>query len=214
MKIHHPTRTLITTVATSLLIAGIFQTADARDREGRDGSRRHESRTEQRSEKRQSSSRKSIKHHDRKETPRSVAKKRHVTKEVVRHQNGKPHRNDYHPRPAAKRVVHHDGIRRLPSGYHVFSSGKDRYYYKKGIYYRRHNHGYVRVHHPRLHRLPRHARRVVIDWVDYWVCDDIFYVYRDGCYEICERPSCISSTFEFGVGPVRFLVTDHDGCCY
>lgn len=214
MKIHLPTKALITTVATSLLIAGTFQTVDARDRGGRDGSRRHESRrTEQRSKKQPSSSRKNIKRHDRKDSHQSVAKKRHVTKKVVRQHHKRDH-NAYNRPHRAKRVAKHDVIRRLPRGYRMHRSGKDRFYYHKGRYYRKHNHGYVRVYHPRLHRLPRHARRVVIDWVTYWICDDIFYIYRDGCYEICERPRCVTSTVGFGFGPLHFFVTDHDDCCY
>ena len=214
MNISHTTRTVIGTVLTTLLITGTLQTVDARDREGRDGSRRHKSRTEQSTRKEKVSSDRKIKHRKQKKHHDTYAKKRHVKKEVVHHRRNKHHSGKYHDHRAPKRVVRHDVIKRLPSGYRIFSSGKNRYFYKKGRYYRRHKHGYVRVHRPRLHRLPRHARRVVIDWITYWVCDDIYYIYRDGCYEICERPYCSTSTVEFGLGPLHFIVTDHDDYCY
>ena len=76
----------------------------------------------------------------------------------------------------------------LPGVYRTIHVGPHSYYYCDGVYYSRHDHGYVVVRPPRIRYIPYRARRLVIGGEVYFLHNDLYYCYRDGFYEVCEPP--------------------------
>lgn len=76
----------------------------------------------------------------------------------------------------------------LPGVYRTVRVGPRSYYYCDGVYYTRHDHGYVVVRPPRIRYLPYRSRRIVIGGEVYFLHNDLYYCYRNGFYEVCEPP--------------------------
>ena len=190
MKQHHiRDRVLVTAMTAALLLTGMLGTTMARDRHNRGEHRRSESQREV---------------HERRRSDRtSFYRQKHN-----KYRRGKKkylHKKSHGYLHHKKRYV-----RSLPHGCRSFHHGKHRYYYRKGRYYRRHHHGYEIVRAPRFYHLPRHARRVIINHCPYFVCDNVYYVYRNGYYELCAEPYVVEHSIGFHAGPFSIIFTDID----
>ena len=183
MKLHYRlNRMMVAGLTATLLLTGSISTSMARDR-GRH--RRIEPKKEQHDQRK----------HDHRPSYRG---KKH-------------HRKHHHKNHTIHRTHQTRVVRSLPRGCRTFKAGHRRYYYHRGHYYRRHHHhGYEIVRAPRFRHLPRHARRVVYNRHVYYICDDIYYCYRGGYYEICEAPYVVQKSIEFDAGPIRIILSDSD----
>jgi len=81
----------------------------------------------------------------------------------------------------------------LPIGYRSMVYGREHYFYFDGIFYRRHNNGYIIVQAPRVRYIPYGARRVVVNEEVYFVQNDTWYCTRDGEYELCPPPVAVET---------------------
>lgn len=130
----------------------------------------------------------------------------HSPKKVVRHTPKKV----YHQ----KKVIHHrkpQYVRSLPRRARVIHHGSRNYYYSSGRYYHRHPvYGWEIVSAPRFYSLPRHARRIYINHTPYWVCDNVYYHWCDGYYEVCEVPVYIENSITFQAGPFSVTLRDYE----
>ncbi|MBN1577611.1 MAG: hypothetical protein JW913_13715 [Chitinispirillaceae bacterium] len=180
MKLHHVTNGMMVMALTASVLFSGAVATTASDRDG--GQRRGEPRNEQRDQKNQ----------------RSPSSRRGSQARTVYQNKAVVH-------APSQRIIHV-----LPAGYRTIRTGDHSYYYYKGVFYNRNPHGYVIVGAPRFHRLPQHARRVVVNRIVYYVCDDVYYCSRGGYYEICEVPH-VEHSIEFKAGPVRIVLTDSRG---
>ena len=80
---------------------------------------------------------------------------------------------------------------KLPHGFVDVSVGRDHYYENRGVFYRRGNHGLVRVRAPHgavVRRLPPYYTRIYVGGVIYYRANDIYYAPASDGYMVVDPP--------------------------
>lgn len=141
----------------------------------------------------------------------------HHQKEYRQHASN---HQQFAPRPAEYRHYSRPGshyVHALPAGHKYYRHGGNHYYYHQGVYYTRSGCGYQVIERPRFYHLPSHARRIVVNNVIYFSCDNVYYRSCGDYYEICEEPvvvcepvrsSHVQSSIEINAGPVTVVLSE------
>lgn len=91
--------------------------------------------------------------------------------------------------------------RYLPRNYFSFFVAGIPFFYYSGIFYQRHNDGYVVVEAPigaRIEVLPDECSSLYVNGQLYYTCNDVFYRPVDNYYVVCQRPTQFRVIAEIG----------------